>query len=272
MKNLKDKNALITGAGSGIGRLMALAFAREGANIAIIDINKKALADVEKEIKELGVTVHSYECDIAREKDVAKVVKAIEKDFPSIDLLVNNAGIVAGKFFSEISMAEMRKTMDVNFFGHVIFTKHFLPSMIERGEGHIVNIASSAGLQGFPKATDYNASKFAEVGFTESLRMELKKFGHRGIKTTLVCPYVIDTGMFDGFKPLLLNPILKPEYVVKRIVKAVKKNKPILKIPFTVNLTLILKPLPVGFSDWLLKVMGITKAMDGYTGHRPRKS
>ena len=266
MISFKGKKILITGAASGIGRLMAIAFSEEGAKCILCDINEKGLVDVKKEIEKQGGTATIYTCDITDEKAVISMLKKIDQDAGIVDILINNAGIVSGKTVTELSMEDIRKTMNVNFYGHVLFTKHYLPDMIKRNAGHIVNISSSAGLQGFPRAADYNASKFAEVGFTEALRLELKKLGVNGVKTTLVCPYVIDTGMFKGFKPLLLNPILKPDYVVKRIIKAVKKEKPILKIPFTVNLTLMLKLFPIGFSDWLLSVMGLTGAMDKYEG------
>ncbi len=266
MKDLKGKNVLITGAASGIGRLMAIEFAGEGSNLALIDINTKQLDDLKKELSSTGVEVYTYKCDISDEKKVTETVQKIEQEMGNVDVLVNNAGVVTGKTFDQLTMKDFRRTMDINFFGHLVFTKLILPSMIKAKKGHIVNIASSAGLQGFPGAADYNASKFAEVGATEALRLELKKYGHGYIRTTLVCPYVIDTGMFKGFKPLLFNPILKPDYVVRKIMQGVKKEKAILKIPFTVNLTLMLKLFPVGFADWMLKVLGMTKAMDNYTG------
>lgn len=268
MKNLSGKYVLVTGAASGIGRLMALSFAGEGAHCVICDINEKGLAAVKKEIEAKGREAYAYACDISDEKAVGKVLKKIDQDIPRLDVLVNNAGIVLGKTILELSIDDIRKTMDVNFFGHVLFTKHFLPDMIKRNSGNIVNISSSAGLQGFPRAADYNASKFAEVGFTEALRLELKKMKCRGVKTTLVCPYVIDTGMFNGFKPLIMNPVLKPDYVVKKVVKAVKKDTPMLTIPFSVNLTLMMKLFPVGFADWLLGAMGMTSAMDGFKGKK----
>ncbi len=268
MKELKGKYVLITGAASGIGRLMAHSFAKEGAHLVICDINEKGLAEVKMELGGKGVSINSYACDISNEKSVEKVFKSVKQDVPRIDVLINNAGIVTGKYITELSMSDFRKTMDVNFFGHLMFTKEYLPDMIKRKSGHIVNISSSSGLQGFPKGSDYNASKFAEVGFTEALRLELKRLGIKEVKTTLVCPYVIDTGMFKGFKPLMMNPLLKPDYVVERIVKAVKKDTPFLKIPFSVNLTIMLKMFPAGFADWLLTVMGMTRAMDNFTGKK----
>lgn len=267
MKSLAGKKVLITGAASGIGRLMAHEFAKEGSECIISDINPKGLANVKKEIEKLGGKVHAYVCDISNEKMVHTILKKIDKEAGTVDILVNNAGIVLGKKIIDLSIDDFRKTMNVNFFGHLLFTKHYLPEMIKRNSGHIVNIASSAGLQGFPRAADYNSSKFAEVGFNEALRLEMKKYGHNGIKTTIVCPYVIDTGMFKGFKPVLFNPILKPEYVVSKIIAAVKKEKPMLKIPFSVNLSLVMKLFPAGFADWSCNVLGLTDSMDKFGKH-----
>ncbi len=266
MKSLAAKNIVITGAGSGIGRLMAHRLAGEGAHLALIDIRKTAAETVREELSEVGVTIHIYKCNIADDDDVAATVAMIQQDFDRVDILINNAGIVTGKSVSELTLSEIRNTMNVNFFGHVIFIKHFLPQMIERNEGHIVNISSSSGLIGFPRAADYSASKFAEVGFTEALRMELKKDGYNGVKTTLVCPYVIDTGMFAGFRPLLFNPILKPDKVAKKIIAAVKKEQAILKIPASLNLILALKLFPPAVMDWVFDKLGLSRAMDHYRG------
>jgi len=266
MKDLKDKNILITGAASGIGRMMAVQFAAEGARCVACDINPDGLESLKKEITEAGHSVRTYVCDITDAASLTKLFQEVDSDVPQLDILVNNAGIVLGKNFLDLTIEDFRKTMEVNFFGHLRFTKHFLPRMVERNSGHIVNIASSAGLQGFPGAADYNASKFAEVGLTEALRLELKKMKCYGVKTTLVCPYVIDTGMFHGFKPLLLNPILKPDYVVRHVLAGIKKEKPLLLLPFSVNLTLLLKLFPTNFSDRVLHWLGMTGAMDSFRG------
>jgi all-trans-retinol dehydrogenase (NAD+) len=267
MKSIVGKKVLITGAASGIGRLMAHGFAKEGSECIISDINQQGLNAVTKEIEQLGGKVHAYACDISNEAMVQSVLEKIDKEVGTIDILIKNAGIVLGKKIVDLTIDDFRKTMNVNFFGHLLFTKHYLPDMIKRNAGHIVNIASSAGLQGFPRAADYNASKFAEVGFTEALRLELKKYGNTGVKTTIICPYVIDTGMFKGFKPILFNPILQPDYVVSKVISAVKKEKPMVKIPFTVNLTLLMKLFPVGFADWVCSVTGLTGSMDKFEGH-----
>ncbi len=266
MKSLTRKNVVITGAAAGIGRLMALNFAKEKANLAIIDINRKQLEKTEAELAAFKVNVHAYLCDVSDRKDVDKTARQIKRDFDRIDILVNNAGVVSGKPFLELTFEDVKRTIDINFLGTVLFTQHFLPDMTARNDGHVVNIASSAGLLGMPHLTDYCASKFADVGFTDSLRLELKKFGYTGVKLTCVCPYVIDTGMFKGFKPLMLNPILKPEYVAAQIIRGIKKDKPYVKIPAMVKIIKWIKLLPQDMEDWIVARMGANRAMDGFKG------
>ncbi|MGC9324165.1 MAG: SDR family oxidoreductase [Desulfomonilia bacterium] len=269
MRYLYNKNVIVTGAGSGIGRLMAINFAKHKANLVLVDINQGSLDAVEKEVQEFGVKTGTYACDISKRTEVAKTFKAIRKGFPQIDVLVNNAGIVIGKSFVDLTLDEMHRTLDVNFWGHVYFTKEFLPDMIKRNDGHLVNIASSGGLLGMTQMSDYAASKFAEVGFSESIRRELYQAGAKDVKVTVVCPYTISTGMFEGFKPLLFNPVLKPEYVAEKVVEAVLKDKPYVYLPYLgVKGMLVLKLLPTSFLDWSLRLVGGSRAMNNFVGRR----
>lgn len=265
MKSLSHKTVLITGAAVGIGREMALQFADEKANLVLLDINKNKLADTAKDAARRGVRISTHICDISDHKAVEKITKLIKKTGP-VDVLVNNAGIVIGKTIADETFEEIKKTIDINLLGLIWMTKQFLPEMIARKSGHIVNIASAAGLLAVPRMGDYCASKFAVVGFTDSLRMEMQKYGHP-IAITCVCPSVIDTGMFEGFKAPMFNPILKPDYVAKKVVEAVKKEKAYVKIPGMVRITPLMKFFPAPFGDWLARVSGVTNAMDHFVGH-----
>jgi all-trans-retinol dehydrogenase (NAD+) len=268
MQSLAGKTVLITGAGCGIGKLMARAAAAEKANLALIDINTVNLEAVEAELQSFSGQVAAFTCDISDREAVAAVSQTIKDRFGHVDVLINNAGIVIGKPFADLTLDEMQRTMDVNYWGHVYFTHQFLPGMVARGRGNIVNIASSSGMLGMVNLTDYCASKFADVGFSESLRRELKSSGHNGITVTCVCPYVIDTGMFKGFKPLLFNPVLKPEQVAGAVMTAIRKNKPYVIQPFFMLLvTRLLKViLPTGLLDWILHVTGGSRAMRSFKG------
>ncbi len=271
MKSFYKKNVIITGAASGIGRLMAVEFAREKANIAMIDINRKALEKTVSEMAGLRTKVYAYTCDMGNRREVAVTAKLIKRDFEKIDILINNAGIVTGKKVLDLTIDEIQKTMDVNFMGPVMMIKHFLPDMVSRNNGHIVNIASSAGLLGMPGMSDYCASKFADVGFSDSLRMEMKKYGYTGITITCVCPYVIDTGMFSGFKPFLFHKPLQPGHVVKKVIDAIRKEKPYVCMPFSVKMIRYLKLFPAAFQDSLLFAFGADRAMDAFKGSRSEK-
>lgn len=268
MSKLKGKKIIITGAASGIGKLMAQYFSDEGADLALLDINEKFLQQTKEELSLFGNKVSAHVCDISDEAQVNATLKEVYQKLKTIDILINNAGIVAGKNFLDLKTADFQKVMNINLMGTIFTTRHVLPKMIAQKSGQIVNIASTAGFVGMPKMSEYCASKFADIGLSDSLRLELKKQGHKNIKITVVCPYVIATGMFDGFKPLFMNPVLKPEKVAKKIVKAVKKKKPYLIIPFYLKYLYLLKIMPVAFSDWLLLLLGSGRAMENFKGRK----
>jgi len=270
MKDLKGKNVVITGAACGIGKLMAENFAAQGASLALIDISKEGLAGVEDELSKKGARVLAITCDISDAAKVSDAVDKVRKELGPVDVMVNNAGIVVGKTFVDLTLDEMKRTMNVNFWGHIHFTKALIDEMMERDSGVIVNVASSGGLLGMPTLSDYGASKFAEVGFSEALRRELKNARCRGVTVTCVCPYTIDTGMFKGFRAFRLSPLLKPEKVAKRIVKAVKKRQPYVRMPVhSIHSMIILKALlPTGVFDRILTLAGGSRAMESFTGRK----
>ena len=269
MKNLAGKNVLITGAGSGIGRLMSHYVADEHANTALIDINSAAVAKTVEEVKGRNVKAIGYVCDISNREAVADTVSKIKQDFGPIDVLINNAGTVVGKSFFDLTLDEMQRTMNINYWGHIYFTKAIIGDMIARNSGAIVNVASSSGLIGMPILSDYAASKFAEVGFSESLRRELKKFKYTGIKVTCVCPYIINTGLFKGFKPMAMSPFIKPEDAARAIVKGLKKGNPYVMLPpLSIYSSMMLKLLPTPIFDWILSMSGGSVAMDSFTGRK----
>jgi all-trans-retinol dehydrogenase (NAD+) len=263
MKSLKGLNILITGAASGIGCEMARLYAKERANLALVDVNEKGLEITVKDLDLYGITVRGYRCDISNQKDIEETVAAIMQDFGQVDILVNNAGIVNGAPVHELDYARIEKLFKVNVFGGMWMTRQILPGMMKRNKGHIINIASAMGIQAAPLMSDYTASKFAMVGFTDTLRIEMKKFKCQGVKVTCVCPSGIDTGMFEGYKPPILAPMLKPITVAEHVVMATKKNKPYLKLPFIINFVPFLKGvIPTNLYDWTASLMGLADSMD----------
>jgi all-trans-retinol dehydrogenase (NAD+) len=266
MASFNKKNIVLTGAATGIGRLMALRLAEEKAHLALVDVNKPKLEQTLEDVKACGVKARAYVCDISNKEDIEKTVKAIKADFEHIDILINNAGIVKGKYIHELEYDDLKRTMDINFMGGAYLTRLILPDMMKRNQGTIANIASAMGLTGVPRMGDYCASKHAIVGFTDSLRMELKKFKCGGVKTLVVCPSGIDTGMFAGYKAPLFSPLLKPETVARKTLAAIKRKQTYLKIPFIVKLIPSMKLFPADIQDLFGGLTGLTKSMDHFTG------
>ena len=265
MKVFLNKNIVITGGASGIGKELVRLCAREGSNIAIIDVNEKALKKIEHEMADYSAKILGYYCDLASKTEIDETVEKIKNDFIEIDILINNAGVISGKTIAELSYEEIKLTLDVNLLGVIWLTKKFLPDMMDRNQGHIVNVSSAAGLISSPKMGDYSASKYGVIGFSETLRMELNKSNLKGVKLTVVCPSLTKTGMFNGFKPPLFNPSLEPEYVAEKIIHAVKKEKYYLKLPFLVKTIGLFKLLPVSWLDKVCELLGVTRTMDNFS-------
>mmetsp|Transcript_22418 Transcript_22418/g.43998 ORF Transcript_22418/g.43998 Transcript_22418/m.43998 type:complete len:323 (+) Transcript_22418:332-1300(+) len=279
-KKISGDVAVITGGGSGIGRLMAHRLAKEGCCVAIIDVNFQGAQQVADECKALGVTARAYQCDVTKHEMVYEVAKRIEGDFGRADIIINNAGIVDGNKLVDADDARMELVLKVNTHAILWVTKAFLPGMIKRDHGHVVIIASSAGRVGVPNMVAYNASKFGAVGAGEGIRLELQKMGTK-IKCTTVCPMYISTGMFEGaklqpkFKFLegivnALFPILEPQYAADSTIQAIKRNQELLVMPAMAYTTTILQGLfPVSVTDKILDDLGVSSSMDHFKQTRP---
>lgn len=271
MTAIHNKHVLITGGASGIGRLLVLGCASLGAAVTIWDLDAEGAGRVAAEAAELGASgARAFACDVGDRSQVYARADEVRAAAGDVDVLVNNAGIVSGRPLLELPDERIEKTFSVNTLALFWTAKAFLPQMEARGSGHIVTVASAAGLIGTARETDYAASKFAAVGFNEALRQELRRSA-RGVRTTLVCPYYIDTGMFEGVKtrfPLLL-PVLKEQEVSDRILEAVQKNEPLLQLPFMVRTLPALRLLPVWAFDRLADFFGLNSAMDAFTGRAP---
>ncbi|NXA96519.1 RDHE2 dehydrogenase, partial [Melanocharis versteri] len=274
-KNVSGEIVLITGAGSGIGRLLGIKFASLGATVVLWDINQEGLNYTVRLARENGAgRVHSYICDCSKRQDVHRVADQVKKEVGDVSILINNAGVVIGKRFLDSPDALLEKTMEVNTMAHFWTYKAFLPAMVAANHGHLVSIASCTGLCGGPQLSDYCASKFAAVGFAESIDMEMRVLRKTGIKTTIVCPYIIGTGMFDGTKTKWprVFPILDPEYVVERIITAVRQNREMLQIPRIIYFLLFLKSfLPVKATLVLMDYFGNFDAMTTFKGRSKKE-
>lgn len=268
MTDVAAKTVVITGGGSGIGRLLALELARRGARIVLWDLREDSLPPVVGEALAAGaLTAHGYGCDVGDRDQVAEVAARVRAEIGNPDVVVNNAGVVSGDYLVDLTPEKIERTFRVNVLALYWVTKAFLPAMIERNAGHVVTIASAAGLVGVAKQTDYSASKHAAVGFDESLRVELRKQAP-GVRTTVVCPYYIDTGMFAGVKTRfsLLLPILKQEKVAARIARAIDKDHRQLIMPPFVRVLPVARVLPIPVFDTLMDLFGVNVSMDEFVG------
>ncbi|XP_037364349.1 epidermal retinol dehydrogenase 2-like [Talpa occidentalis] len=274
-KNVAGEIVLITGSGSGLGRLLALKFASLASVLVLWDINKEGNEETLKMVQEAGATrVYAYTCDCSQREEIYRVADKVKKEVGDVSILINNAGIVTGKSFLDCPDELIEKSFDVNFKAHIWTYKAFLPAMIANDHGHLVCISSAAGLVGINGLADYCASKFAAFGFAESVFLETFAKKQKGIKTTIVCPFFIKTGMFDGCTtgcPLLL-PILEPEYTVRKIVDAILQERTYLYVPKVLYFLMFLKSfLPIKLATLLAKIFGVLNAMDGFHGKKKKQ-
>ena len=270
MSSFKDKSVLITGGGSGIGLLMAkLAIKESASHIIIWDNNHTHLKSAQEELKNENLSITTQHVDIGDTDQIADAAQYIIDKLDQIDIIINNAGIIAGGYFANLSPNEIQQTIDVNLLGAMQVTHALLPIMKQNGTGHIVNIASAAGLMPNPGMSVYAASKWGLIGWSESLRLELQK-QHPNIRVTTIEPGYIDTGMFRGVSPPLLTPLLQPQDIANRIINAVKNNKVHLRAPFMVKLLPFLRGiLPTRIFDFVAgKLFGVYHSMDTFTGRK----
>jgi NAD(P)-dependent dehydrogenase (short-subunit alcohol dehydrogenase family) len=171
--NVKDRVAVTTGAGSGIGRAIALSLAQRGCHLALADVNPAGLAETAEMAAKHGVRVSQHVLDVASREAVAALPAAVHATHGRVDLLVNNAGVALGGTFEQVSEADFDWLMEINFHGLVRMTRAFLPLLHKSDDARIVNISSLFGLVSLPLQSAYCASKFAVRGFSNSLRIEL---------------------------------------------------------------------------------------------------
>ncbi len=224
MTDLKNKNALITGAGKGIGKAIALALAKEGVNIILVARTQEEIDSVAAKVRSLRVKALAITADVA---DINSVNAAVEKalaEFGTIDILINNAGIATFGKFLELEPTDWERIIQVNLMGTYYVTRAVLPNMIERQTGDIINISSTAGLSGNALTSAYSASKFAVLGLTESLMQEVRK---HNIRVTALTPSTVATDMAKELKLTDGNPetVMQAEDMAELIIAQLKLNR-----------------------------------------------
>ena len=273
MGKFNDKRVLITGAASGIGRIMgAMALEKGAAALVIWDINQANIDATVAEFKAKG-SVFGYRVDISDQQQVIAAARKVKEEVGQIDILINCAGIITGnKTFDNCTTEEIRRTMDINTVAPMVVALQFLPDMIARNSGHICNISSAGGLISNPRMSVYAASKWAVIGWSDSVRIELEQM-KSDVKVTTIAPYYIKTGMFDGVKSPIV-PLMKPEWAARQIIRAIERNKRVKVvtklIPFPYHFVRFMQGImPTKVFDWFFgQVFGIYHSMDNFTGRR----
>jgi len=266
--DVRGKLCLVTGGARGMGKLWAEAFGADGARLALWDLDDEALQQTAAEFRAKGWSVFTQTVDVAKRSRVYSAAAALTDEHGPVDILVNNAGIVAGGKFLEMKDERLEATIDVDLKALMWTCKAFLPGMIERGAGHVINISSAAGFIGVPFMPAYSAAKWGVLGLTESLRLEMKVLGHHGIGFTVFCPSYVDTGMFRGVKAPLFTPMLTPEQAVRRGYDGFRRGVYLVKEPFLVKLTPALQALlPTPLFDGISDLLNVTTSMSSWKGH-----
>ncbi|XP_032824210.1 short-chain dehydrogenase/reductase 3 [Petromyzon marinus] len=267
-RDLSGDVVLITGGGRGIGRQLALEFARQGVSKVVLwGRTESCLRDACHAVRSLGTECHYTVCDVANREQVYREARAVRDKVGDVSILVNNAGVVHGKPLLESDDDALLKTQHINVLAQFWTLKAFVRGMLERGSGHVVSVSSVLALAAIPGATDYCASKAAGYALAESLALGLS--GTPGVRATTVLPYHTSTDMFRGMQPRFpwLFPPLEPETVARRTVQAVREGRAFLLLPWTMNFLIIMKSiLPQPALDEIYKFTGSYTCMQTFKG------
>ena len=269
---ITDALVLITGAARGMGALYARrAVAARARAVALWDIDEDAAAGLAADLSRSGVEVRGYRVDVSRREEIVAGLERVRADFGTPDVIINNAGIVRGApFWEHDPERDIEATMRINTLAAMQLTREVLPEMISDTSRpkRILNIASAAGTLANPNMSVYAASKWAMIGWSESVRLELGSYGHQHVKVTTFCPSYVSTGMFEGARGPLLTPILTPQSATAAAWNGMLRGTPVVMRPWTVKLSMALRGiLPTPAWDYLARrVFKVYSSMDEFKG------
>jgi all-trans-retinol dehydrogenase (NAD+) len=267
-KNVANEVVLITGAGSGLGREMALRFGENRAKVVLVDVDEVGLKETHRQVELIrGSRVWYYVCDLMDRAAIQAMAQKTKQEVGVVTILVNNAGVVSGKTLLELSDEDIIRTIGVNTLANFWTVRAFLPDMQTLNRGHVVTLASLAGHAGNVGLTDYCASKYAAVGFTESLRMEILNKDY-DIQVTEISPWFIRTGMFNGTDPGLI-PMRSTASAVNAIMKGILTNEDVVFIPCYFRFLLFIKTITPFKSYFAFsRALGSLNAMATFIGRQ----
>ncbi|CAB3360804.1 Hypothetical predicted protein [Cloeon dipterum] len=268
---LRGQVALVTGGAGGVGRFLCVKLAQRGTTVVVWDVNAEGIKETVKAVQAAGGKAVGYVCDLSSRASIYETAEKVKKEVGKVDIVVNNAAMLNCKLMLDIEDEKIERTFDVNILAHFWMAKAFLPEMISSQRGHIVTVASVTGILGTYKCSDYSATKFAACGFHEVLYTELQVEKKTGVDCTLVCPYHINTPMFQGVKPRL-RPCLEPEYVAEKIVLAILKKENFVILPNILRWFFPVKFFLPAKMCWSLmyNVLQTPQAMMKFNGHEEK--
>jgi NAD(P)-dependent dehydrogenase (short-subunit alcohol dehydrogenase family) len=232
MKNFPNKRVVITGAGSGLGRALALEFAKLGWKIGIVDINDAGSNQTLKMVEQAGGKGEVLHTDVADPNAVKKMAEHFFSLWNGVDILINNAGIAIGGAVGDVPLEQWNTIFDVNFWGMLYGCHEFIPKMKAQGGGHIMNVASAAGLLCLTNMGPYSVTKAAVISLCETLRVEVAPYN---IHITAACPMFFNTGLLDDMKSTdpWISEVARTAFqvghsadrIARKLIKAIEKNK-----------------------------------------------
>ena len=260
MKNLKGRTAILTGASKGIGVYVARALAKQGMNLVLAARSASALEEVRKAVERLGVRAIAVPTDVGDRSALESLVERSRSEFGAIDVLVNNAGIELILAYHKLTPEEIEQIVNVNLVAPMHLTWLVLPGMLERGQGHIINMSSLAGKAGPACNEAYGATKAGLIGFTQSLRATYRD---SGVSASVVCPGYVEEGMYAKTKeefgleaPRRLG-VSKPGAVASGVIRAIKKDLPeVIVNPRPIRPLLMINAVSPSLGEWIVERIG----------------
>ncbi len=269
MRNLNGKRALVTGAASGIGRSIAMEFARVGIDLLLADRDEAGMARTAKNASSLGAEVVTQHYDASLPETIVSLARFAEAQPGGVDILVNNAGVTYRGPTDRMEVEHWERMLQINLHAPVRLTHELLPMLLAKRDVHILNVCSALGLVGLPKVCAYNTAKFGLVGFTESLRSE---YGPQGVGVTALCPGLVRTNLFsssisNGHEKQKTPPrwaTISSEKVARATLQAIRRNRGVVVIEGVARVSFTLKRFMPWLLDWALHLghrRGTTKRL-----------